>query len=212
MKYIKKLLPFLFLLILGFSCSVSSCEGGKAISAADTIQAEESDSKFENPERGVEIAANRDKEDGEGEDALCAYICGAVLRPDVYSCTRGERVVHLLRRAGGFADDAAKDSLNLARPVQDGEMIYVPNQEEWAEQKMREERESTDGSGSKTININTADRKRLETLPGIGAHKAEQIIEYRNAHGKFKTIDEMKQIPGIKEKGFEKIKELIAIE
>jgi competence protein ComEA len=59
------------------------------------------------------------------------------------------------------------------------------------------------------ININTADVKALETLPGIGAAKAQAIVDYRTAHGNFKSIDELKNVKGIGDKVLEQIRELI---
>jgi competence protein ComEA len=70
---------------------------------------------------------------------------------------------------------------------------------------------SSSESGQK-ININTADEAMLDTLPGIGPSKARSIIEYRNQNGPFQSIEEIKNVPGIGDKTFEQLKDLIAVE
>ncbi len=137
------------------------------------------------------------------------YICGAVQHPDVYEVPKGTRLHEVLALAGGFADNAARDAVNLAAVVEDGSMIRVPTLEEAA--RSTEVALSEGEAESGKVDLNRADKEALMRLPGVGERKAEQILAYRKAHGKFKSAEEIKNIPGIKEKAFEKLKDSITI-
>ncbi len=167
------------------------------------------------------IQEANDKEDDRGKlesTVFCVYICGQVKNPGVYSVEAGKRVNDVLNLAGGFTDEADKTSLNLARQVLDGEQIYVMSQAEAktsiavATQVTSESSlESTAFSETDTrkVNINTASREELMTLSGIGQSKADSIIAYRQENGPFENIEEIKQIEGIKDGIFLKIKDNI---
>ena len=111
--------------------------------------------------------------------------------------------------------------VNQAQPVSDGQQIYVPTQEEAeaGDYSMQEESTSTavssggntDESVSGMVNINTADAAALKTLTGIGEAKAQAILSYREEHGAFSTVEEIMQVPGIKESTFSAIKDKIAV-
>lgn len=161
----------------------------------------------------------------ESADTVCyVYVCGAVMHPDVYELDESRHIVDAIEAAGGFSDEAAKDYINLARKVEDGVKIYVPTKEEAAamntdlsesENLIADcENESTkkDSSSSMLININTADKTSLMTLPGIGEAKAEKIILYRENNGQFTTISDIMNVDGIKTAAFEKIKDLICVD
>jgi competence protein ComEA len=137
------------------------------------------------------------------------YICGAVINPGVYEMDSGSRICDVLEQAGGFSEDASTTYLNLAEFVSDGQKVYVPTQEELTVELLAEEETAETGSGK--ININTASKEVLVTLPGIGESKADSIIAYRTEHGGFSSIEEIMEIPGIKEAVFSKIKELITV-
>ena len=97
-------------------------------------------------------------------------------------------------------------ALNLALPVSDGEQIRVLTQEEAATGQAMSEVVS-----DSRVNINTAGKDELMTLPGIGASRADAILEYREQHGGFEDIEEIMQVPGIKEHSFEKLRENIKV-
>lgn len=144
------------------------------------------------------------------------YLCGEVVKPDVYQVTEGARVVDVVNLAGGFTENAAREIVNLARPLVDGEQIYVPTKEEAASEGYSIQSENsgdtldTSTEGRK-ININTATIEELTTLPGIGQAKAQSIINYRDTNGKFSSIEELMQIEGIKSGVFNKIQEYITV-
>ena len=134
-------------------------------------------------------------------DTICVYVCGAVRDPGVVEIPRGSRVQDALEAAGGLTPDAGADAVNLARILQDEEMVRFPTAEEVLQQ---------DNGGK--VNINTADANELTTLTGIGLSRAEDIIRYREKHGRFQTIEDIMQVSGIKESVFEKIADQIAVE
>ena len=147
---------------------------------------------------------------------MLVYICGAVMSPGVYELEVGSRVYQLVELAGGFAPDAAKGYLNLAGRLNDGQKVVVPTVSE-AEGDLYGEKETMaknvdSAAEGNLVNINTADKEKLMTLPGIGEAKALAIIARRTEHGVFRTKEEIMQVPGIKEAAYEKIKSLITVD
>ena len=139
-------------------------------------------------------------------------VCGAVMNPGVYELDGSSRVFQAIEAAGGFLPEAAASAVNQAQPVSDGQQIYVPTQEEAEEgalpaaiQPADPGSETTDANG--VVNINTADASALKSLSGIGDAKAQAILTYREEHGFFSSIEEIMQVPGIKESTFSAIKE-----
>lgn len=142
------------------------------------------------------------------DEAQCiVYVCGAVNNPDVYSLPRGAIKKDALMAAGGFTEGAAYDYVNLAESVSGGEKIYFPYEDELAEGIVVTQKDETDG----LININTADSEQLMTLPGIGEKKAQDIIDYREKQGSFQSIEDIKNVNGIKESIYNKIKDKICV-
>lgn len=139
---------------------------------------------------------------------VLVHICGAVVNPGVYELAEGSRIYQLVELAGGFSDGAADGYLNLAEVLTDGQKVVVPTVDEVREDLYGD---VTQGAGS-LININTADKTQLMTLPGIGEAKALAIIAWRTKHGKFQTTEEIMQVSGIKEAAYEKIKTLITVD
>ena len=159
-------------------------------------------------------------------ELVSVYITGAVDRPGVYSAKSTQRIGDVINMAGVKAD-ADLTRLNLASHVADEMMVYVPTK---AEQQNVDgsqgipsstaqnsggvvigSSESAGSSKSSLININTADEKQLDALPGIGPTLAARIVEYRQANGPFKSIEEVKNVSGIGEKRFADIKDLITV-
>lgn len=139
------------------------------------------------------------------QELITVHLAGAVVNPGVYHLPTGSRVYELLDLAGGFSDEADRDFLNQARPLMDGEQIFVLKHEENATVSS-----SAAGSSAK-ININSASAAELTSLPGIGEVRASQIIAHRDKHGLFTDIKELMDVSGIGEKTFENIAELITI-
>jgi competence protein ComEA len=136
------------------------------------------------------------------EDSIFVYVCGAVSVPGVYELENGSRVFEAIEAAGGVLPEAAEETINQAQVLKDETKLYIPTQEEIKVQ-------SSAASGK--VNLNTATKEVLMTIPGVGASKAEDIISYRNKHGAFTKIEDVMKISGIKEALFEKMKEYITV-
>lgn len=165
--------------------------------------------------------------EGSGTDPapgmLSVYVCGAVHAPGVYELPAGSRLYQAIDAAGGMREDADKNYLNLAMELVDGEKLQVPTQEEvlagafGAERTEMAEQASGNGSSaskegaSGLVNINTADETLLMTLPGIGEAKAKSIIAYRTDKGSFAKVEDIMNIPGIKQAVYDKIKDVICV-
>lgn len=145
------------------------------------------------------------------------YVCGAVNAPGVYELPAGSRIYEALNAAGGACAEADPVYLNRAEEIQDGQQIYVPTVEEAkalgqppAAQASAGSGEEAGGTGGK-VNLNTASKEELMTLTGIGETKAQSILAYRMEHGRFTSVEELMQIPGIKEGVFRKIRDSITV-
>lgn len=132
---------------------------------------------------------------------LAVHVACAVATPGVYYLPPGSRVRDAVAAAGGALDEANLNALNLAAPVEDGQQICVPFRSSAASSSSSSETSSapnaTSVSTGTQININTADAAQLEALPGIGPALAQRIIEYRQEHGPFATVEDLIQVPGI---------------
>jgi len=137
---------------------------------------------------------------------IYVHICGEVNNPGVYELPEGSRIFEAVEAAGGFTEDAAQASLNLAQVIPDEAQIVILTREE-AEEKAKLEREQAAG----IVNINTASKNQLMTLTGIGESRAEDILRYREESGGFRTIEEIMNVPGIKESAYLKIKDSITV-
>lgn len=140
------------------------------------------------------------------EQMICVYVCGEVCSPGVVELPAGSRANAAVLKAGGLTQEADRNYVNLAALLTDGEKLYIPSALEAAEL----ERPAEDGEGG-LVNINTAGRDRLLTLPGIGESRAQDIISYREKNGDFVSIEDIMKVPGIKAVAFEKIKEKITV-
>ena len=137
---------------------------------------------------------------------IYVHICGEVNNPGVYELAEGSRIFEAVEAAGGFTEEAAQASLNLAQVISDEEQIVILTQYE-AEEKARLERELAAG----IVNLNTASKEQLMTLTGIGESRAEDILRYRQESGGFQAIEEIMNVPGIKESAYLKIKDSITV-
>lgn len=145
---------------------------------------------------------------------LSVYVSGAVAEPDVYTLPAGSRVKQAIEAAGGFTDDAVEAGVNLAQALVDGQQIHVPRQAEMtgpaAIVGLPAIASSPADSGG-LVNINLASVEELSTLPGIGPAIAGRVVEYRESHGGFRVIEDIKQVRGIGDATFEKLKDLITV-
>ena len=168
-----------------------------------------------------EVVSKRD------EAVVKVYVCGAVRCPDVYTLDPQMRIGDAVVAAGGFTDDAGSGYLNLAAKITDGQKIYIPTVTEVEEALEANElytasvdiTECAPGITSMTeqadtnglVDINSADRDTLMTLPGIGQSKADKIIAYRESNGGFSSIEDIMLVAGIKEGLYNKVKDRICV-
>ncbi|MBD5545601.1 MAG: hypothetical protein HDR01_15495 [Lachnospiraceae bacterium] len=142
---------------------------------------------------------------------IFVYVCGAVECPGVYELSEDARAFEAIEKAGGFSPEAYEEALNLAKPLEDGEQLLIPTLEEWEQGKAALDEAEGNEASDGLVNINTASKEELCTLSGVGESRAESIIAYREEHGGFMTIEDIKNVTGIKEGLFSKIKDKIKV-
>lgn len=166
-------------------------------------------------------AVENSNETVEENNTIVVHITGEVNYPGVVVLKEGARVVDAIEAGGGETDEADLSSLNLAYMLSDGEKIYVPNKEETSQEReyitsAKADSEQLENGAKSTgtnlkININTAKQEELTQITGVGESTAKKIIEYRTQNGKFKSIEDIKNIPGIGDSKFNAMKEEITV-
>ena len=147
-------------------------------------------------------------------------IKGVVLRPGVYEFSCESRIQEVIKKAGGFTEEADETKINLAQKITDQMQMIVPNVNSKQEGGVTEENSekgnssNTTPSNSKqgTVNINTATLEELQTIKGIGKKKAEAILQYRKEHGPFRTKEDLLQVKGIGKKALEAIENQVTFQ
>lgn len=167
-----------------------------------------------------EIEQEENRKEEEKVEKIVVHIAGEVNNPGIVEVNLGSRIADVVEEAGGFTQEANWDKVNLAYIVEDGQKITIPNQEEvgndWYISKesgnnILEETKSESGEKMDMVNINEATQTQLEELPGIGPSTALKIVEHRKENGNFKTVEEIKNVSGIGEAKYEKIKDSICV-
>lgn len=147
-------------------------------------------------------------------DAIFVHLLGAVQRPGLYQLREGDRGIDAVAAAGGFAATADQSQLNLARPLSDGEQIYVPVIGETPPPGPGTGAGAAGGGAgtvSGTVNLNTADLAALDTLPGVGPATAKAIIDWRDANGRFTAVEDLLSVAGIGEKTLAELRDLVTV-
>lgn len=180
------------------------------------------------------------KINNEEPEVIHVYVCGAVRKADVYELANGSMIIDAIKKAGGFRDDAGVIYMNLAGKISDGQKIYVPTIEEvesafdsgeyvgstvsitssgYDNDLLQDsgigyisENEAYKEANNGKININTANKEALMSIPGVGESKASKIIEFRENNGGFKTTEDIMLISGIKKGLYDKIKDYICVD
>lgn len=136
---------------------------------------------------------------------ITVYVTGAVNKPGVVTVTEGARAADAINVCGGVLPNVDKDSINMAQVLKDGQQLRVPERK--AGSSFAGSISSKDGQ----ININTADEKTLDELPGVGPAMAKRIVEYRETEGAFQSIEDIKKIKGIGEAKFNRMKDKLCL-
>jgi competence protein ComEA len=134
--------------------------------------------------------------DGGGGGAVVVHVAGAVRAPGVYRMHAGARVDDAVRRAGGALPRADLTQGNLAAKVEDGRQILVPRRVA-AGAAPAGGTAAAPAQPGVPLNLNTATLEQLDELPGVGPATAQKIIDYREEHGGFGSVEELGQVPGI---------------
>lgn len=139
---------------------------------------------------------------------------GAVNHPGVYSLPSQSRVTDAIKRAGGLSNLADSKSVNLAQKLQDETVIYVAQKGEkiTVVEEEKANNIATQGNSKGKINLNKADLSSLQTISGVGDKRAQDILDYRDSQGGFKTIDDLKNVSGIGEKTLEKLRQDVTLD
>ena len=169
-------------------------------------------------------------------DKIIVHVSGAVNKEGIVELEENSRISDAINKAEGLKENADTKNINLAFKLEDGMKIYIPTVEEMIEKNeqnqngnmidqtskyvtsssgvVQEEQtnEKSEQNKNEKININTATQTELETLPGIGPSTSLKIVNYREENGKFKNIEDIKEVSGIGDAKYENIKDLICVE
>lgn len=194
-------------------CTVYVAAGCESDTKEDNLVSVEQADILPDVEQEAEKEVTSDTADVDETGVIYVDVCGEVNHPGVYQLTGKSRVYEAIEKAGGLTKNAAKACVNQAEKLADGQQIYILSKDEM-------ERGGAEAGGASVsefpvsdgkVNLNTASKEELMTLGGIGEVKADAIIRYREEHGSFQSVEDVKKIEGIKDGVFNKIKDRITI-
>lgn len=173
-------------------------------------------------EDAAPLAAGTAEVAPEQQASIAVYVSGAVNKPGVVTLPAGSRAVDAVNACGGVLPTADPDKINMAQELKDGEQLRVPERAQVAATGAAGAATGAATAGSASgatpastagglVNINTASEQELDTLPGIGPAMAKRIIEYRTTEGGFKKLEDIKNIKGIGDAKYNKLKDKICI-
>ena len=152
-------------------------------------------------------------------EVIYVHIVGEVKNQGVICLVKGQRIVDAIEKAGGVTELADLGKVNLAFVLSDGQKVRIPSVDD--EGSLNEDYVSVDsgnnvvsgggGSSVRRVNINTASQTELETITGVGPSLAAKIISYREKNGKFKSVDELRNVSGIGDAKFEALKDFVEV-
>ena len=200
-----------------------------SISKTKNSQESNIDNKVKVSENNVQIETSTEKSDDTSKQNsdIAVYISGEVKKPQVVKMKTGDRLVDAVEKCGGMTKDADLNAINLALLLKDEAHYIIPkigdtsivSQQNYVNQSSTNDKSinsissvDTSNSSKSTININTADKTALMSLPSIGEKTAQKIIDYRENNGKFQTKEELKNVTGIGDKKYSQLEEFITVE
>ena len=152
------------------------------------------------------------KEEPLEQELITVDVKGAVKAPGIYDLPVGSRVNDAVQKAGGLTEQADSKSLNLAQKVSDEALVYVPTKGEEVASQQTTSGTASSTSKDKKVNLNKASLEELKQVKGLGGKRAQDIIDHREANGKFKSVDELKKVSGIGAKTIEKLKDYVTVD
>ena len=153
-----------------------------------------------------------EKEESPEQDLITVDVKGAVKSPGIYDLPVGSRVHDAVQKAGGLTEEADSKSLNLAQKISDEALVYVPTKGEEAASQQVASGTTPSTSKDKKVNLNKASLEELKQVKGLGGKRAQDIIDHREANGKFRSVDELKKVSGIGAKTIEKLKDYVTVD
>lgn len=195
------------------ACIVVACIVLVVLALVRFVPAETSASQdFEAPAQAEEQAASEQDSDVR---QVGVDVEGAVASPGLYLVSADARVNDAVAAAGGMTSDADRQRVNLAQKVEDGMQVYVPSREETpattGTTTTGAGQASSSGASKGKVNLNTASAEELQTLSGIGPSLSQRIIDYRQANGPFKSVDDLRKVSGIGDTRFKSLKDLVCV-
>ena len=153
-----------------------------------------------------------EKDESAEQDLITVDVKGAVKSPGIYDLPVGSRVHDAVQKAGGLTEEADSKSLNLAQKISDEALVYVPTKGEEAASQQAASGTTPSTSKDKKVNLNKASLEELKQVKGLGGKRAQDIIDHREANGKFRSVDELKKVSGIGAKTIEKLKDYVTVD
>jgi competence protein ComEA len=145
------------------------------------------------------------------DEVMIVHAAGAVVRPGVYRMPSGARVNDVVIAAGGPAPDADLDQLDLAAKVGDGDRVYVPRRGEGGTIVGSTGLGGASSGPTGPVDLNRATVEQLDALPGVGPSTARAIVEWRTRHGRFRSVRDLLDVPGIGPSKFEHLQSLVVV-
>ena len=180
------------------------------------IQTPAKETKVQTEVTTVPKDSTDEKEDGNQkeevveQDLITVDVKGAVKTPGIYDLPVGSRINDAVQKAGGLTDNADSKSINLAQKIGDEALVYVPTKGEDISQATQSN--DSNSKENKKVNLNKASLEELKQVKGLGAKRAQDIIDHRETNGKFKSVDELKKVSGIGAKTIERLKEYVTVD
>ncbi|WP_270235458.1 helix-hairpin-helix domain-containing protein [Streptococcus anginosus] len=217
-------LSLIGLIIAGFF--MINGQSSRRSNVAELAQETVTSSEAELEEISTGTKKNSQKEKAEPQTSssaesefLTVDVKGAVKNPGIYQLKKTSRINDAIQKAGGLTTDADSKSINLAQKLTDEAVVYVATVgENAASVASNTGQSSTLGTsevasqkGNK-VNLNTANLSELQTVSGIGQKRAQDILDYREANGKFNSVDDLKNVSGVGAKTLEKLKEYVTVD
>ena len=205
-------------LVIGISCVVyfSNKNDGDEFEQIDLVSSNVNQNETVNTQdKGMEEKSVKDIE------KMYIHIIGEINNPGVIELAKGSRIVDAIEKAGGVTAKADLGKVNLVFMLSDGQKVRIPSIDDNDKNayvitdsgnNIIENSSYNSGTGGGKVNLNSATQTELETLTGIGPSLAARILEYRNKIGKFKKVDELKNVKGIGQSKFDDIKDEVVVE
>ena len=187
-------------------------EQGEIISEKNNKEKNESENKKSNEDDSLK----------NNENSIFVHIIGEVKNEGIIELKIGDRIVNAIEKAGGITEQADLRKINLAYVLSDGQKVRIPSINENVNESSSVPyitnaggdnviQEGGNGKETSKVNINTATQTELETISGVGPSLAAKIIDYREKNGKFKKVEDLKNVSGIGEAKYEGMKKYVVI-